>query len=171
MVIWLIGMSGAGKTVIGRALYARIKERFSNSVFLDGDLFRNLIGDQLGHTMKDRKANADRMCRLCEYLDIQNINVVCSILSIFPESREWNRKTYQKYFEVYLKVSMEELKKRDSKGLYAKARAGKIKDIVGIDIEFPEPDSPDETITNNGGLSPNKIAANLFQQVKGQLVS
>ena len=84
MVIWIIGMAGAGKTVIGEALYRKMKTQHSNLVFIDGDVIRQVWGDKVGHTIPERKKNADRICRLCQMLDSQSIHVICSILSIFP---------------------------------------------------------------------------------------
>ena len=92
MVIWLIGLSGAGKTTIGELLYLKMKAIRPNTVFIDGDKIREVMGGELGHSLEDRKKNADRICRFCHFLEEQNIDVVCSILSLFPESRTWNRK-------------------------------------------------------------------------------
>ena len=94
MVIWLIGMSGAGKTVIGQEVYKILKDRNASTLFLDGDTFRTILGDDLGHSLAERRKNADRFCRMCKFLDQQNMDVVCSILAIFPESLKWNRKNY-----------------------------------------------------------------------------
>ena len=65
---------------------------------------------QAGRSIRqDRRRNAERICRLCRFLDAQGIDVVCAILSLFHESQEWNRKHYSRYFEVYLDVPMDEL--------------------------------------------------------------
>jgi adenylylsulfate kinase len=141
-------MAGAGKTVVGEALHRRMKTQYPNLVFLDGDVIRQVWGDKVGHTVPERKKNADRICRLCQMLDKQGIHVICSILSIFPESREWNRQNYRKYFEVFIDVNMDTLIQRDQKGLYSGALAGKIKNVVGIDIEFAAPTKSDIVIKN-----------------------
>ena len=83
MVIWLIGLSGAGKTTIGELLYLKMKAIRPNTVFIDGDKIREVMGGELGHSLEDRKKNADRICRFCHFLEEQNIDVVCSILSLF----------------------------------------------------------------------------------------
>ena len=149
MVIWLIGMSGAGKTVIGREVYKLLKAKRPNVVFLDGDIVRQIMGSDLGHTIEDRRKNAWRISRLCRYLDSQGITVVCAILSIFHESQKWNREHIPQYFEVYVRAPFEILVERDSKGLYQQALAGEIKNVVGIDIEFPPPAHPDLIIEND----------------------
>lgn len=149
MVIWLIGLSGVGKTAIGREVYNLLKVKRQNVVFFDGDIMREIMGGDLGHTLEDRLHNAHRICRFCEYLDSQGIDVVCGILSIFPETQQWNRENIPHYFEVYIRTPMEILIQRDSKNLYRRALAGEIKNVVGIDMEFPEPPQPDLIIDND----------------------
>jgi len=153
MVIWLIGLSGSGKTYLGKALYEQIKGKNANTVFLDGDLVREVMGNDLGYTLKDRKKNADRICRLCLMLERQGIIVVCAILSLFPESREWNRKNYRNYFEIFLDVPMDVLRRRNFKGLYDKAEQGELENVVGVDIPFPVPANPDLVVLNEKDLS------------------
>ncbi|HLF18609.1 MAG TPA: adenylyl-sulfate kinase [Candidatus Omnitrophota bacterium] len=149
MVIWIIGLSGAGKTTIGRKLRDRLAAMGRPVVFFDGDIFRNIMGDDLGHTIEERKKNAQRICRFCQYLEKQGIDVVFALLSLFPESQEWNRKNLSQYFEVYLDVSMDTVMKRDPKGLYKKALAGEITHVVGVDINFEPPLHPDLVVNND----------------------
>jgi adenylylsulfate kinase len=149
MITWIIGLAGAGKTVIGKALFDELKPRYSNLIFLDGDMIRDSFGEDLGHTISDRKKNADRISRLCRVLDRQNIHVICSVLSLFHESQAWNRNNYKQYYEIYIDVSMEILIKRDQKKLYSKAQKGEIKNVVGIDIPFSPPVNPHMIIKND----------------------
>lgn len=159
MVIWLIGMSGAGKSAIGSALYSQLKAKRPNVVFLDGDGIREIMGNDLGHTIEERHANAGRICRLGKFLHEQGIDVVCAILSIFPESREWNRDQIDDYVEVFIDTPFEILVERDSKGLYRKALAGEIQNVVGVDLDFPAPLNPDLVIKNGTPLRPIKELA------------
>ncbi|MFN8700957.1 MAG: adenylyl-sulfate kinase [Rhodospirillales bacterium] len=149
MVIWLIGLAGSGKTTIGRQLYAALKTRTNSTVFLDGDQFRAIMGNDLGHSFDDRRRNGERMLQLCAFLDAQNIDVVCCILSIFPEHRLVCRQTFSCYAEIYIDVSMEELIRRDQKGLYTGALAGRVKNVIGIDLPFVPPENPDLIIDNS----------------------
>ena len=165
MVIWLIGMSGAGKTAIGSEIYSKIKSKSPNTVFLDGDSFRSIMGDDIGHTLADRKKNADRMCRICKFLDSQDIHVVCAILSLFHESQTWNRENIDNYYEVYIEVSMDILIQRDPKGLYKKAMRGELKDFVGYDIKFPEPANPDLIINNEGDKGIEEVAEEIWNSI------
>ena len=148
MVVWIIGLSGSGKTTLANEIVANINIESKNTILLDGDLIREIFGNDLGYSMEDRLLNAHRICQLGKFLDDQGINVVCSILSIFPETREWNRKNVRDYYEVFIDVPIEMLVERDSKGIYGKYNRGEISEVVGMDINFPIPDKVDLVIKN-----------------------
>lgn len=166
MIIWLIGMSGAGKSTVGQALYRKLKVNKPNTVFLDGDILRDVWGDQLGHDIEGRRKNAERFTRLCLMLDQQGINVVAAILSIFPEERRKNREIFTRYFEVFLDTPIDELIRRDSKGLYAKAAAGEIANVVGYDIPMPSDETWDMIISAPEVLdNPDNIAETIRRRL------
>jgi adenylylsulfate kinase-like enzyme len=149
MVIWLIGLSGTGKTTLACQVVERIRQMNGKVVLLDGDLIRTLFGNDVDHTIEGRRRNAERLSVLTKYLADQGIHVVAAVLSIFPEWRRWNRENIPDYSEVYLKASMQTLLRRDIKNLYAKATSGEIVNVVGVDIPFPEPENPDLVIEND----------------------
>ena len=148
MVVWIIGLSGVGKTTLANEVIARVRSGQSNAVLIDGDAVRETFGNDLGHTMGDRLINAGRICRLCKFLDDQGINVVCAILSLFPESQLWNRENLNSYYEVFIDTPIQDLVERDSKGIYRKYNNGEASDVVGMDIEFRKPEYPDLVIEN-----------------------
>lgn len=152
MVIWIIGLSGAGKTTFAEHLVCMIRARGRQIVLLDGDRVRDLFGNDLTHDLEGRRRNAERICQLCAFLDAQDIDVVCAILSIFPESREWCRANLRGYYEVFIDTSIDVLRDRDSKGLYAGYACGDICNVAGLDLEFPRPSSPELLIENDGSL-------------------
>lgn len=147
MVIWLIGLSASGKTTIGRRLHGLLDSPFGRWVLVDGDAFREVMGDA-GHDLEERRKNAYRISRLCRFLELQNLNVVACVLSLFPDNREHNRGLFADYREVYVKAPLEKLAGRDNKGLYAAARSGALKDVAGVDIPFPEPTHPHFVLDN-----------------------
>lgn len=149
MVIWLIGLSGSGKTTIANKIVERLRQSNNKVVLLDGDLIRELFGNDVDHSIEGRRRNAERLSVLSKYLASQNIHVVAAVLSIFPEWRKWNRENILDYSEVYMRVSMDTLLRRDIKDLYAKALRGEITNVVGVDIPFPEPDKPELIIDND----------------------
>lgn len=148
MVVWIIGLSGAGKTTLANDIMSKMPESVNNVVLIDGDTIREVFGNDLGHTLMDRKKNADRICQLCKFLSEQNIHVICAILSIFPESRAWNRKHIKDYYEVYIETPFQDLVQRDSKGLYKKALNKQLDNVAGVDLEFIAPDNADLVIQN-----------------------
>ena len=150
MVIWLIGLSGSGKTTLANKIVADANIGGTKTILLDGDVIRETFDNDLGYTMEDRLTNAKRICQLGKFLDIQGINVVCAILSIFPETREWNRENIENYYEVFINTPIDILADRDSKGIYGKFHRGEISNVAGLDLEFPVPTNPDLIIDNSG---------------------
>jgi cytidine diphosphoramidate kinase len=149
MVVWMIGLSGAGKTALSLALHDKLKPRIPNLVRLDGDVIRAVFGNDVDHTVEGRRRNAERLSALSKFLADQNIHVIAAVLSIFPEWRAWNRANMTDYAEVYVKASMDTVRRRDTKGLYARALRGEIPNVVGVDIPFPDPESPELIIEND----------------------
>ena len=148
MVVWIIGLSGAGKTTLANEVIAQVRRSQNNVFLIDGDVVRETFGNDLGYTLEDRRANARRVCQLGKLLDDQGINVVCAILSLFPESRSWNRENLKNYYEVFIDTPMQNLVERDSKGIYRRFNRGEIRDVAGMDIEFQRPENADLIIKN-----------------------
>ena len=150
MIIWITGISGAGKTHIAKKVHKIVKKKFINTLYLDGDLFREMNGNDIGYSLADRDKNAIRMTKFCKYLDDQNINVICGANLTSQKYRNWCKKNINNYYEVFIDVPFEKLVERDQKNLYKRAIAGKIKNVVGVDIPFIKPKNPDLTVDNSG---------------------
>ena len=163
-VYWLTGLSGAGKTTIGRLWYEKLKERGAAAVFLDGDELRQVFGDDLGFTEADRRKSAMRNARLCALLAKQGLTVVCCTISMFDSVRGWNRENIPGYFEVYLKVSMDTLRSRDQKGLYSRGD----RDVAGVHFQVEEPKCPDLILENDGQRAPAEQVILLCKAVYGE---
>lgn len=170
MVIWLMGLSGAGKTTVGRCLFESVKPDCANLVFLDGDILRDIWGDALGHTVEARRVNAHRISHLARMLDRQGIHVVAAVMSIFPEWLSWNRENISEYFEVFLDAPMELLRARDTKGLYKAAESGAMENVVGVDIPYTPPVNPDCTISGDRlNMPPQELAAHILADMPASL--
>ncbi len=163
-VYWITGLSGAGKTTIGQLFYEKLKRDFPNTVFLDGDILREVFGADLGYTEMERRKCAMRYARLCDMLQRQDLNVVCCTISMFEAVREWNRRHIDSYKEIYVKVSMDTLCRRDQKGLYSGNTEEKEKEVTGIQIPFEEPRNPDLVLENNGEWTPQEQVEKMTAQ-------
>ena len=150
MVYWFTGLSGAGKTTIGRLWLEELKKRGENPIFLDGDELRFVFGNDLGYTKQDRLKSAMRNARICEMLSKQGFTVICCTISMFDSVRQYNRDNIPGYREIYVKVSPEVLKQRDQKGLYSKAD----RDVAGVHFNVEEPKDSDIVLENNGEIPP-----------------
>ena len=155
-VYWITGLSGAGKTTIGKLFYNYLKEQHPNTVFLDGDTLRKVFGDDLGYTEEERRKCAMRYSRLCAMLEKQGMNVVCCTISMFDSVRQWNRENIYNYREIYVRVSMDTLCARDQKGLYSGITSETDKDVAGIHFQVEMPKNPDLILDNDGGTTPEE---------------
>jgi len=108
-VFWITGLSGAGKTSLGRELSSRLRAAGRPVIFLDGDALRNAIAEDLDHTAASRRKSAMRNARMCRMLAEQGADVVCATISLFHEVQRWNRENIPGYREVYLRVPIERI--------------------------------------------------------------
>jgi glutamine kinase len=151
-VFWITGLSGAGKTTLGRELWNRLRAAGRPATFLDGDALRAVIAEDLDHSAGHRRRSAMRNARLCRLLAEQGGDVVCATISLFHEVQRWNRENIPGYREIYLRVPMDELRRRDSKGIYAGAERGDTQNVVGLDVAAEAPEAPDLVLDNYGAL-------------------
>lgn len=152
MVVWIIGLSGTGKSTLAGHFVNRLRSSGKQVVLLDGDVIRTLFGNDVDHSIEGRRKNAERLSKLSKFLSDQGVYVVAAVLSIFPEWRKWNRENIENYAEVYMKATIDTLLKRDIKNLYARALNGEISNVVGVDLPFPEPENPELVIDNDQDL-------------------
>ena len=170
MIVWLEGLSGAGKTSIGRELHKQWQARDRGTVLIDGDEFREIFQQVRGkeaHTIAGRRLNGERIVATSAWMDNQNINAVVSVLCIFPDILAANRNRFKGYFEVFIDAPMADLVARDNQGIYGAAHRGEMENVVGIDIPFPTPENPDLVICNDGpSLDVNGIAATILEKIR-----
>lgn len=141
MIIWLIGISGAGKTTIGRKLKAHFNELGVKNYLLDGDEVRDLFDRDLGYSDAEREANIKRIILGAYLLDRNDIvGIICNI-SPLEHLRALARRKIAGYNEIFLKKDLQISMKNDVKGMY-RANVGKTQ-IAGIDATFDDPQHPD----------------------------
>ncbi|MBL3654843.1 adenylyl-sulfate kinase [Fulvivirga sediminis] len=147
IVIWMVGLSGSGKSTIARGLENKLhKEGFLTSL-LDGDNLRTGLNNNLGFSEEDRTENIRRAAEASKLLAANGVITICSLISPTESIREMAKTILgDKYCEVFINCPIEECEKRDVKGLYAKARKGEIKNFTGIDSPFEAPQKPNITL-------------------------
>jgi len=174
MVIWLVGMSGVGKSTIADKILQHISgEGNVNIVPLDGDIVRLIDGNNqktTSYSIEARFENAKRIQEISLALDKSGENVICSILCIFPDVLKENKEIFSGYYEVFLDASMEELERRDTKGLYKMAKNGQISNLVGYDIDFPIPEKPNLSLRTDDEKTANELARIIFEKVRNNLI-
>ncbi len=144
-VVWLTGLSGSGKSTIGTHLERTLFDSGYNVMLLDGDSVRKGLCADLGFSDEDRRENIRRVAELSALLAHQGILVICAFISPFRAERDLARRLAGEcpFLEIFVDCSLEECKKRDPKGLYAKAEAGDIKKFTGVDSPYERPLKPD----------------------------
>ena len=155
-VYWVTGLSGAGKTTLATALVEKLKTTGKSPIFLDGDVMRDIFDTTKNLSQDERFLLSKKYAKLCQTLANQGFHVVCATISLFHETQAWNRTHITHYIEIFLQVPLTELKRRDTKAIYAKHTAGEISNVVGIDIPAEFPKQPDILIDFNDGLSINE---------------
>ena len=167
MVIWVTGLSSSGKTTLCNALWETLKPQQPGLVLLDGDAVRRAFGGGLGYREEDRVVQISRIQKIAKMLSDQGLVVLVAALYANPELLTWNRDNISQYFEVYLKASPETVRQRDNKDLYAKADSGAMSDVVGVDIPWHAPQSPDLTIECDAGEPVDLLASRVLKLVPG----
>jgi len=144
-VIWLTGLSGAGKTTIARQFEIELNKRGYLTQILDGDNVRTGINSNLGFSEDDRFENIRRIAEVSKLFLDCGIICINSFISPTKKIRQMARDIIgnENFIEVYVNASLAVCEKRDTKGLYQKARAGEIRNFTGIGAPFEPPEHPD----------------------------
>jgi adenylyl-sulfate kinase len=161
--IWLTGVSGAGKSTIAQRMRHK---HFQDYVIIDGDELRRGICSDLGFSDEDRMKNVERAAYICKMLNIQGIKTIACMMSPLESHRERAREILGDCtFMVYVSCSMDEVKRRDPKGLYNKFDEGFIKGMSGLDAPFEVPVNID-TVVNTEFISLEDCVSNIVESHK-----
>jgi adenylylsulfate kinase len=171
-VIWITGLSGSGKSTLATEVVARLRTAGEPVIMLDGDEMREVLGvtksNSENHGKEGRLALAMRYAKLCKLIARQGAVVVCSTISMFEEVYSWNRENQTSYFEVYLKVPLAELKKRDPKGIYKRFDSGELKNVAGLDLSVDEPNFPDILFDFDSDLKLTQMVKELINKLNNK---
>lgn len=182
-VFWITGLSGAGKTTVAGRVVQHLRAEGRTVVSLDGDVLRQVLDAESDHAPDARRRLALTYARLCRMLAGQGLDVVCATISMFDEVRAFNRAAHPRYLEIYLRAPVDELKRRDPKGLYAQAAAspasgsaagpmaGPMAGMVGAGQAAELPTTPDLLIDNHGAVSPDDAADKILALFRSRLAN
>jgi len=135
MVIWFLGISGSGKTTLANELKKYLDKKNIKNYLIDGDNVRQFFENDLGFTIEERIQNIKRILFAVKVLEDNEIIVIVANIFPFEFLRKFARKKFKNYYEIFLRRSLKNIKNKED--VYAG------KNVVGIDIEFEEPENPD----------------------------
>jgi len=164
-VLWLTGLSGSGKSTLANKIYKELKMNGTKIEKLDGDVVRENLTKDLGFSPEDRNENIRRIGFVSNLLSKNGVIVLASFISPYTLQREGLREGVENYIEVFVNAPLEVCEKRDVKGLYKKARAGKISFFTGITDPYETPDNPDVEVRTDK-LSENECVDQIIKYLK-----
>ncbi len=169
-IFWLTGLSGSGKSTLAIAVEQALYERTMHTYVLDGDNVRYGLNSDLGFSPEDRAENIRRIGEVANLLKDSGLIVITSFISPYREDRQRARALAPESFhEIYVDADLETCENRDPKGLYKKARTGKIKDFTGIGSPYEPPEAPELVINtkdNNVEVCVKQIVDYIMNVVK-----
>ncbi len=169
--VWMTGLSGSGKSTIAIALERKLHAAGLFTAVLDGDNIRTGINNNLGFSETDRVENIRRIAEVAKLFVQNGVVVLCSFVSPTIAIREQARSIIGQddFLEIFVDTPLEECERRDVKGLYAKARAGQLKDFTGISAPFEPPPAPELRLPTTGRSvedTAQELHLHLLQRIK-----
>jgi adenylylsulfate kinase len=142
-VIWFTGLSGSGKSTIAQVVEDQLVEAGVPVEMLDGDIVRENLSKGLGFSKEDRDINIRRIAFVAHLLQRNGVFVITAAISPYRAVRNEARAMIKDFVEVFADAPLDVCEERDVKGLYAKARAGEIKEFTGVSDPYEPPESPE----------------------------
>jgi bifunctional enzyme CysN/CysC len=167
-VVWLTGLSGAGKSTIANLVEKRLATLGKHTYLLDGDNVRHGLNKDLGFTAQDRVENIRRVAEVAKLMVDAGLIVLVSFISPYRAERRMARELFEagEFIEVHVDTPLAEAERRDVKGLYAKARAGKLQNFTGIDAPYETPEKP-ELRVDTTTMAPEAAADTILEYLRG----
>jgi bifunctional enzyme CysN/CysC len=170
-VLWLTGLSGAGKSTIADIIEKKLLAAGRHTMLLDGDNVRHGLNRDLGFTDADRVENIRRVGEVAKLMTEAGLIVICSFISPFRAERRMVRELKEStaFLEIFVDTPLDECIRRDPKGLYAKAKAGSIENFTGFGSPYEAPDSPEIRVTTIG-ISPEIVAEQILAELRDRKI-
>jgi adenylyl-sulfate kinase len=154
--VWMTGLPASGKSTVAAAVEARLVGEARPAYVLDGDNLRHGLNGDLGFSAEDRAENVRRTAEVSALLADAGVVVLVALVSPYRADRAAARAVHERlelpFVEVHVATSLEECERRDPKGLYARARAGELQHLTGVDDPYEPPDAPDVVVTGDEPL-------------------
>jgi adenylylsulfate kinase len=144
--VWFTGLPCSGKTTLSRRLYNHLRECNCQVHLMDGDAVRAQLPRPLGFSKEDRDDHGRRLGSLAQTMNDKGTICIVAAITPYAQTREHNRKTLANYVEVFCSCPVVVAESRDSRGLYAKARSGKISHFTGVSDPYEEPTAPEVVV-------------------------
>ena len=161
ILFWITGLSGAGKTIIGKKIHKDITKKYGTTLMISGDNIRKIFKLN-GYENQERLEITKKYSKFAKYITEQKINIILSVVGMFDAPRKWNRLNIENYIETYIKSNIKNIIRLNKKKIYNKKNPGK---IVGIDIKPQYPKKPDIIIFNSFKLTSDKISKILLNKI------
>ncbi len=171
LLLWFTGLSGSGKSTIANAVEVALYNKGIHTYLLDGDNVRKGLNNNLTFSPEDRTENIRRIAEVSNLMIDAGLVVLAAFVSPYKKDREMIKNTVKSvnFVEIFVNTSVEECERRDTKGLYAKARKGLIKDFTGVNAPYEAPENPDvliETENTTVEEAVNKVLEYIEQRLK-----
>jgi adenylylsulfate kinase len=144
--VWFTGLPCSGKTTLSRRLYNHLKQQDCQVHLMDGDAIRAQLPRPLSFSKEDRDLHGRRLGSLAQSMNDKEIICIVAAITPYRETREHNRRKLANYIEVFCCCPVEVAESRDSRGLYAKARSGKISHFTGVSDPYEEPEAAEVVV-------------------------
>jgi adenylyl-sulfate kinase len=154
--VWMTGLPASGKSTVAAGVEAQLLGQSRGAYILDGDNLRHGLNGDLGFSAEDRTENVRRTAEVAALLADAGVVVLVALVSPYRADRAAARAVHERrrlpFLEVYVATSLEECERRDPKGLYARARAGELPGLTGVDDPYEPPEAPDVVIAGGEPL-------------------
>ena len=171
VVLWFTGLSGSGKSTIANELTYELFKTGKIAYVLDGDNIRHGLNKNLGFSPEDRDENIRRICEVSKLFADAGLITCTAFISPYKKMRDFCRELIGRgrFFEIYCLATLETCEKRDPKGLYKRAREGKVKEFTGITAPYEEPENPD-LIIDTDKYDVNKSVGLIISKLKKEKI-
>ncbi|MCX4240802.1 adenylyl-sulfate kinase [Paraliomyxa miuraensis] len=167
-LLWFTGLSGAGKSTIANLVDHALHQRGRHSVLLDGDVVRTGLCGDLGFSPHDRAENVRRIGEVGRLFAQTGVIAIVAVIAPYAQDRDAARARMRedRFIEIFVDAPLQVCEERDPKGLYAKARAGVIKDFTGIDAPYETPTRPELHLDSSGGVGAQALAEQVLAYLR-----